>query len=194
MATRESLVTAPSGEPVTATELRTHLRITTNDEDVYLRELITLARTHLEQITWRAFLTQTWDYWWNDFNVEPLKIPRPPLSSVTHVKYYDSDEVLQTLSTDTWENAERDGYGIVRRKYDQDWPMLRGYYDDVNLRAVCGYGDADDVPPNLKHAIKLLAGHWFENREDTADVQIYPIPLGVRCLIAPYQAKEYCQT
>ena len=193
MATRESLVTAPTTEPVGAAELRTHLRITTNDQDVYLRELITLARTHLEQITWRAFCTQTWDYWFNDFNDAPLKIPRPPLSSITYVKYYDIDGTLQTLSTDTWENAERNEYGIVRLKYNQSWSTLQGHPDDVTIRAVCGYGDAGDVPPNLKHAIKLLAGHWFENREATADANVYPIPLGVQCLIAPYKAWEYCQ-
>ena len=35
--------------------------------------------------------------------------------------------------------------------------------------------------------IMLAVGHWYENREDTADVQKVSIPLGFKALLEPYR-------
>ena len=45
----------------------------------------------------------------------------------------------------------------------------------------------DPLPPALRHAVLMLVGHFFENREATNAEQIRFTPLGVDRLIAPYR-------
>ena len=39
---------------------------------------------------------------------------------------------------------------------------------------------------DIKIAALLLIGHWYENREDSADVAVKNIPMGFNALISPY--------
>jgi uncharacterized phiE125 gp8 family phage protein len=55
------------------------------------------VRDRAEGATDRAFLTQTWDYTRDGFPDDTvLELPKPPLQSVTHVKYLDTAGVEQT--------------------------------------------------------------------------------------------------
>lgn len=45
----------------------------------------------------------------------------------------------------------------------------------------------DPLPPALHHAVLLLVGHFYANREATNAEQIRFTPLGVDRLIAPYR-------
>lgn len=47
---------------------------------------------------------------------------------------------------------------------------------------------ADPLPPALHHAILMLVGHYYENREATSDAGVHVVPLGVARLIAPYRS------
>lgn len=42
-----------------------------------------------------------------------------------------------------------------------------------------------DALPAVKMAIKLLVGHWYENREAASEVRIEDAPLAFGALIAP---------
>lgn len=46
---------------------------------------------------------------------------------------------------------------------------------------------ADPLPPALHHAILLLVGHFFANREATSAEQLRFTPIGVDRLIAPFK-------
>jgi uncharacterized phiE125 gp8 family phage protein len=56
---------------------------------------------------------------------------------------------------------------------------------------VAGFGDAaEDVPSAIRHAIKLLVGGWYENREESVigvSVASLPVSLAAESLIAPYR-------
>lgn len=43
-----------------------------------------------------------------------------------------------------------------------------------------------DIPLPIKHAIMLLIGDLYENREDSSDNKLISIPNGIRRLISPY--------
>lgn len=47
------------------------------------------------------------------------------------------------------------------------------------------------IPEPLRLAIKMLAGHWYENREAVQPGQLGPIPLGVDALLASCWHGEY---
>jgi|GEM_PF-317020 len=73
--------------------------IATSIEDDLLNAIITAAREYVEDITRRALLTQTWDYYLNGFpSTNAFKLPFGNLASVTHIKYTESDGTETNLT------------------------------------------------------------------------------------------------
>jgi uncharacterized phiE125 gp8 family phage protein len=182
-----TLSTAPTAEPVTLAELKANCRIDVTDHDDLLTSLLLTAREYLEEVTWRSFITQTWVLRTNAFS-DPIYLPRPPLASITSIKYYDTGGTEQTLSTDVYEAGIYDDIGVARLKYLQCWPACRGHEDDITITYVAGYGaTASTVPQPLRHAILLLAGHLFDHPEIVATgVSMATVPMSVSSLLAPY--------
>ncbi|MBS0272710.1 MAG: phage head-tail connector protein, partial [Proteobacteria bacterium] len=50
----------PAEEPLSLTEVKTYLRVTSDLEDSYIRDLIASARAYVEGVTGRALLKQKW--------------------------------------------------------------------------------------------------------------------------------------
>lgn len=163
-----TLQTAPAIEPVTVPEANHQLGITGDYHDPFVSSLITAARQTVEARTSRALINQTWDYTLDCFptGLDPIYLPKAPLSSVTHVKYYDTSGVQQTLSTNTYKVLSAREPGEILLKYQQEWPYLYSEAGVIEIRFVAGYGAAaSSVPAALKQAVLLLVTHWFNNRE-----------------------------
>lgn len=165
-----SIVTHPTVEPVTTAELKKQLEIANSDtaHDAHLERLIKGARRVAERETRKSLITQTWkltgpEFPYGTFN---LWLPRPPLQSVTHVKYYDWSGVQQTWSSDEYLVITTTTPGRVDLHPDYTWPTTQASRDNaVEIQYVAGYGgDTDDVPEELRQAIQALAAYWFEVR------------------------------
>jgi uncharacterized phiE125 gp8 family phage protein len=61
-----TLVTKPTHEPISVDIAKSHLRVTTNNDDVYIEQLIKEVRTWTEGFLRRALITQTWDWKMDD--------------------------------------------------------------------------------------------------------------------------------
>lgn len=180
------LDTAATVEPITPDDVKARSRITTSSEDALLAELIIEARQAAENVAWSRFITQTWDAYYDNFAQLSRRLPYPPLSSVSSVKYTDTDGVLQTVSTDIWEVGDELGVGIVRLKVDQQWPVdVRSHPDSVVVQFVCGYGDPSDVPLSIKAAIVLHVLAAYYHRDEME------IPKAFRQFLAPYSFQSY---
>lgn len=162
------LITPPDVEPVSLEEAKNHCRIDGNDEDVLITSLIVAAREYCESFQNRAYITQTWQLWldsWPAGSVIP--IPRPPLQSVTGVKYYDTNDTEHTLAATDYFVDDKSEPGRLALSYSKAWPagVLRPT-NGVCVEFTAGYGDdAEAVPQKVKQAMLLLIGHWYENRE-----------------------------
>jgi len=181
-----TLVTAPTVEPVTVADIKSHLRIDTTDEDTLIEDYITAAREYCERYQNRAYITQTWNLTLNDFpDGDEIEIPLPPLQSITSIKYYGTDDTEYTLSTDDYMVDTDSEVGRVVLKYAKTWPSITlRPANAVVIQFVAGYGDADtDVPERIKQAIKLLVGHLYENREATSIRSIVNVPFAVESLL-----------
>jgi uncharacterized phiE125 gp8 family phage protein len=206
------LVTAPAVEPISLAEAKAHLRVDHADDDATIDFLIAVARSHLDAVSgWmgRALINQTWDMVVDAFptvaascwcgtatpttGVAAIRLPWPPLQSVTSVKYYDSAGVQQTMpATDYAVDTYSEPGWIIPAT---GWPTTQATANAVTIRFVAGYGaNALTVPAPIRHAVLLLVGHYYENREQ---VLINPVgaatalelPLGVTHLLNPY--REY---
>ena len=187
----------PSSEPVTLQEAKDHLRVDFSDEDDYINTLIKSARGYCEKYTNKVFITQTWRQNLDYFpNVIKLKVN--PVVSLTSLKYYDGDEAQQTI-TDTSANLQKDflsDVGSLHEGLTNGWPSIGDTINPIEIITICGFGAASDVPDDIKHAIKLMVSHLYENREMVNVVvgglamQI-EMPNVVKNLLAPYRVLTF---
>ncbi len=137
-------------------------------EDDLIDALVKAARKRLEMDTGRALITQTWELYLDKFPDDDGEIwlPKPPLQSITSIKYYDTDGVEQTWSSDDYRVDIKSEPGRITPAYNESYPTTRTMINAVTIKFVCGYGSAgSDVDDDLIQAIKLLVGHWYEFRE-----------------------------
>lgn len=178
--------TAPAVEPVTFGDLQAQSRIDDATEQALVETYITAARKWVENYTRYALITQTWDAYWDSWPTE-LRVPLPPLQSVTSITYIDGDDASQTLASSVYQTNITTMPGTIRVDSGQSWPALTNEkYNPIVVRFVAGYGDAaTDVPEQYRQAIQLLAAHWYENREPISMGQtVTPIPMSVMMLVA----------
>lgn len=183
------LVTAPTIEPVTVAEAKEHCRISGTDEDTYVATLIAAARRVCETKAKQDFINRTWRLemeYFQQNNDGGICIPRPPLSSVTHVKYYDTANTLQTVSSSNYQVNAGAFVGEVCPIASYVWPAVYPErFDAVQVTFVSGYGaTASTVPETFRLAIMMLAAHFYEHRETVSDMQAYKVPMAIDSLIA----------
>lgn len=181
------LKTAPTVEPVTTAEAKTHMRITTSDDDTYIATLIIAARRHVEGYMNRALINQTWNYYLNCFPYDKsyIEIPIGNLSSVTSVKYINSADASTTWTATNYIVDTYSTPGRIVLAYNKDWPsFVEKPVNAVNIEFVSGYGSAATaVPETIKQALLLLVEHWFDNREMVSDLNLKEVPETVEALL-----------
>lgn len=137
-------------------------------EDSLISAMLTAARLYCEKFQGRAYITQTWDLYLDQFPAEDfIELPWPRLQSITHLKYYDSDGVLQTWDAANYTVSTLREPGRLYLAYQISWPTARNIPDAIQIQFVCGFGDlASDVPQNIKNGILLKLADLYENRGD----------------------------
>ena len=137
-------------------------------EDDYITDLITAAREYAEGVLNKAVGEQKWilvldDFPWQDY----IKLPYPPLLSVTSVTYIDSTGASATMSA-----SESNGYivdtksepGRIFLAYGNTWPSFTAYpYNAVEILYSCGY-TSTTVPKRIKDAILKTIGLLHNHR------------------------------
>jgi len=159
--------TAPALEPVTVTEAKTHLHITGTDDDTKIGLLITAARQYLEKYLRRSLINQTFILSLDGApSCSVLELPMPKLQSITHVRYYDTDDTLQTFSSASYRADTVSYVGRVMLKDGYSWPtVIADRADALQITYVSGYGAATtDVPEAIRQAVFMLVEHWYTNR------------------------------
>lgn len=187
------LNTDATTEPVTTAEAKTHLRITHTDEDAYIATLIKAARMEIENRIRRTLITQTWELHLTDWPWQTyIRLPKGTLRSVTSLIYTDDDGNNDTVSTDVYGVDANSTPGRIYLKPDQTWPSESLYEGTpIKITYVVGYGDAStDVPQALIHAVKLLVGDLYENRETIVVGQTINTSRAIESLVAPYKVRS----
>lgn len=170
-------------EPLTLTEVKGHLRITDSDGDSPIRQFMAAIRRRTETFLRKSLMTTTWQYKADSFEQE-MMLPMEPIASITSVQYVDTDGVTQTLDSSGY---QFDRKGRIKPSYDNDWPSTREQYDAVTITYVAGWDDREDVPQDIKLAMKLWIGACDLNRENIAFTQIRTIPDSAKDLLSPYR-------
>jgi len=184
-----TLVTAPTAHAVDFDDLKDHLRITHDDDDPYVSAVLEAAQAYVELYLNRKLVTQTWKAFFDDWpDGDAIYLPFGQLSSVTHVKYTDSDTDQSTFSSDDYIVDTDSEPGRVVLGYNESWPTATLYPSNpIEVQFVCGYGDPSSVPMPIKHAIKITAADLYENRETILVGTITSSLKTVKALLANYR-------
>lgn len=147
----------PSIEPITLEEMKTRLRVSGCDFDSELSDMLISARQQVEADTYRKLITQTVVMYQEDFVslLGPLDIRLAPIQSITHVKYYDRDDALQTFAAADYYTNLTSTPPEIRLKEAKQWPNTSLYRPNkVEVTMVAGYGaTAASVPRAAKLAM-----------------------------------------
>ncbi len=179
-----SVTSAPALPPLTTIEAKAACRIDIDADDTQVDNYVSAARDWFEETGDRALITQTleirWDQFpgqhdddrcgWNGREVDryALFVPRPPLQSVTTLKYIASDGTLTTLVENTDFTVDKQSKNCRARivpAYGLSWPCARMVPGAVQLVGVFGYGlTAATIPERTRQLLRLLTLHGYEER------------------------------
>lgn len=198
-------VTEPASEPITTAEAKSHLRIEWSEEDTYIDTLIAAAREYVETYCDIALLTQTLRLTLDGFpssDLEPIFLPKPPVQSITSIKYYDTGNVLQTWSLNSpqeyQDDISDDSPTTPKRRptrimpgYGYQWPdVYPTTFDAVEIEYITGWRTAGEIPDRIKHAVKIMVSDWYHNRDDTVVTLSSPRRMpAINRLLDPFRVK-----
>lgn len=157
----------PTVEPLSLEEAQAHLRQTDPAHTAEIQALLAAARARAEGYCERAFLTQTWVSYFDGFGSGELLLPRPTLISVTEVAYLaDESDTWTVVASTVYEADVVSKPGLLRLKPSQSWPTAYSRPRSVRVTTTNGYGaTAATVPDTIRHAVRLLLGHYDRHRE-----------------------------
>jgi uncharacterized phiE125 gp8 family phage protein len=164
------LLTGPVEEPVAGSDVRTYLRMDSDEYDVVLDDYAVAARQAAEKWTRRSFVDTTWNYMIEDSEImsdEVIKLPRPPLESITSIYTYDWAGTAHEQDPTTYVTDVYSEPGRVFLKIGRIWNVPRRQNNAMIFEYISGYGDAEDVPTDIKLAITETAAWWFNSGEIT---------------------------
>jgi len=204
--------TAWTTSAVATSEQKSFMRVDFSDDDTLIAELIKASQNVIETYINRAITTQTLSLFLDrlpfysdlklqegiftapdlEYNSNFIVLPKPPVASVTHVKYYDNDNNASTFASSNYYVDIISEQARVVLKTGSSWPTVSETRNAnaYEIKYVAGYGGASDVPEPIVQAIKLLTTHLYENREAVTSLSVNAIPYTIGALLQPYKVQR----
>jgi uncharacterized phiE125 gp8 family phage protein len=154
------LLAGPAEEPVSLADAKAFLRLDSDAEDALVTTLIAAARLHVEAVTARALVRQQWRLVLDAWPADAVSLPVTLLIELSAVRVFDIDDDDTELTLGQFLTEP----GRVLVPATVDGPVARARLG-IEIDYVAGYGDAADVPADLKRAVLALVAHWFEHRD-----------------------------
>jgi uncharacterized phiE125 gp8 family phage protein len=181
------LLIPPSAEPWSVAEAKTFLRVEHDDDDAVIAALIAAARGHVEALSRRALLVQRWRFVLDAWPAGGRLDPRiGPLRGLIAARVFDTFGNAHSIDLSTFVvDAAANVIAAPCFAVPPPGRACAGIELDVEL----GYGAlGTDVPNALRHAIRMLVAHWYENRGLAAiGANVAMLPAGLGALVAPYR-------
>ena len=157
------LLAGPAEEPVSLAEAKAFLKVDGSAEDGLITTLIGAARLHVEGVTGKALLAQSWRVVLDDWPENGVvKLPVSPLISVTGIVATDDHGGSHDIALAQF-LSEPDRLLVPRVVVGM--PVLQER-QGLEIDYVAGFGtEREDVPADLRQALLGLVAHWFEHRD-----------------------------
>jgi len=186
-------ISRDSSDAIPLSLVKEHLRISHDNscEDELIRTYIATARMCFEAFTWRTLITTTFRTY-RDIWERGYEIRRSPLQSIESVKYYDTDNVLQTLDSSNYYITNETDYSRLIFNDDAVLPSLKGREQAIQIEFKAGYGDTmADIPADIQTALLQHVASMYENRGDCeGDFCNNLLPATARLIYSKYRIIE----
>jgi uncharacterized phiE125 gp8 family phage protein len=136
------------------------------DDNSKLIQYTLTAIDWIEKAAEIAILTQTYNLnlsrWPGYCDYLNIRLELPPIQSIVHVKYYDTTDTQQTLSSTLYELwSSRNPPSLLIKA--ENVPQLSTERSKViEIQVTAGY---TSLPANLKQVIIQLVAFWYQNIE-----------------------------
>jgi uncharacterized phiE125 gp8 family phage protein len=158
-----TLITPPAELAVPLADAKEQLRIVGTDDDALVTAWLEGIIQHAEHYMGRSIINQTWRVTLDEFP-DAIKLYNPPIVSVSYLKYYDVDGVLQSLDPQDYVLDAVSEPGYIVPAPDAQWPKTEcGRVNAVIAQFVAGYGvDATATPAAIRLYILAKLREQFD--------------------------------
>jgi uncharacterized phiE125 gp8 family phage protein len=171
------VISPPASEPVSLSELKAHLRLNDDSEDALLIGFIKAAREFFERYTGRIVLPTTLRQHVY-YLTGPVYLMRGNVTSIEDFYYYDQNDSLTEL-TEYHEDTISLPSSVWLDSYPTTSPTKT---PNAYVTFVAGWADTNAVPEMVKVGIKLLAAHYYEQRNSHSPEDLKTVPMGFKSI------------
>lgn len=189
--------TEPDYQPVTLSEARDHLRLVatgspaSHPDDSTVEAYIKAATGYAEDRTNKVFAQRTFTLKRNDFE-RYMELPIFPVLSVDSITYIDNEGANQTMDASNYQTITDRIPALIKL---EDVPSVdEDTLNAVTITVTAGFEsdnsppDADKIPDSIKQAVKLMVGHFYENRESVViGDSVSSVPFATDALLWPHR-------
>ena len=163
---------------VTLANMKEFLCVDHSDEDDTITALLDAAAAWCEDYCNRRFKTGSSATFYLE-RWRPASLAFGPVTSIVEVKYDDTSGTEQTLDTSKYYYETVHSGSIMI--YFHDVPDLQEY-NAHPVRITAGVGKV--VTNQVKHAVRMLVAHWYENRRAVVmGTNPVEVPIAVEALL-----------
>lgn len=171
---------------LTVDDCKKHLRVDTSEEDALISALRDASIEWVERFcglklgpsqnqSWRSQILPS-----NPLSAVSLAVR--PVTDVTAITWQDGNGVEVTGDVADYRFSEN---GEFRPIVGGSWPA--GVGGEVEVTFDAGFAEGE-CPPQLLHAVRLMIGHLYANREAVIVGAVSSeVPLGITTLCMPYR-------
>jgi uncharacterized phiE125 gp8 family phage protein len=177
---------------VSVMELKLHCRVIDDDENILFSQYIEAAFDHLHGpngwLNGYCLLKERFEFYLDSYLSWGLEIPLRPFVLLVNFDYLGSDGVTYgAVTADRYRQITFGEHGVIK-KTTLPLPYYGTYHPRAyRLRFDAGHSAAAEVPSPLRMAIKMLAAHYYQNREVTSIEKGSKIAYGLESLAGRYR-------
>lgn len=181
-------------EPISVPQARDYLRVDFTNDDTFITELISIARVKILKDTGQVMVGQTITEYFSNWGTIPTTGSNLVLplsyngsydgSDTFNVKYYDTNNVEQTLTKDT-DYLVIQHMGLIKVQFINTFDTF-DRLDAISIEYYIEPYNADSIKP-LKIAMYLLIQHYYDNRSAVSFLKVDEMPMGYFNIINQYK-------
>lgn len=166
-------ISSISTQPITYRDIKSHLRLDSDDEKDYIELLISAAvaaaEKHTESLMTSRTITLT------SYSTQSrIYLPFGPVTSITSISDYSSN----TITNYELEYDGTEAYVEINESFESP----------VTITYIAGYAT---LPADLKVAIMAHVGHLFNNRESVTAKTLDYVPLSTNSVYTQYRLGHF---
>lgn len=189
-----AIKTAPVTEPLSTAEAKSHLKVTHSNDDTLIDGYVEAACDAFERSTGRAFISQTWYLYLDQWPKTEIQLPFPIATKVNSITYNDSAGAPQVWSDTEYDVDYASEPARIVCAYGESWPSARVESHSIVVDYICGWATGAAAPEGARSAIRMMVEQQYSQRDGLArgatERSARALAMSVDALLALYHTAE----